>query len=172
MPLPPVGVPPPGQPGLAEDVFWEREEPTEADLFGLCPDPFAGPPDGGDAWLGDMCLAELDAVADRYAAGDGRVQERDGVGAGFTRDLAGDPATGFAAGGPLDGLSPGQVLAGFAGEAFDRGFAGLPDDELVGVLCAARRPGSWQAAMEFTAIAELDSRRRAQAERPESSRVH
>jgi hypothetical protein len=64
------------------------------------------------------------------------------------------------------------VLAGFAGQAFGAGFGTLSDDELVGVLCAARRLESWQAAMEFTAVAELDRRRRAQAKRPGSSQVH
>jgi hypothetical protein len=172
MPLPPVGVPPPSEPGLPEDSFCDLVEPTEADLLGLCPDPFAGPPDGEDAWLGDLSLAELDALADQYAAGPGRIPARDGVGAGFTRDLPGDPARGFAAGGPLDGLAPGQVLTAFTGEAFDAGFARLSDDELVGVLCAARRLEAWQAAMEFTAIVELDRRRRGAADRPESSRVH
>ena len=175
MPLPPVGLPPPG---LPDDPFCDLDEPvepvepTEADLLGLCPDPFAGPPDGEDAWLGDLSLAELDALAEQYAAGPGRVPVCDGLGAGFTRDLPGDLARGFAAGGPLDGLAPGEVLAAFAGEAFETGFANLPDDELVGVLCASRRLESWQAAMEFTAIAELDKRRREAAGRPESSRVH
>jgi hypothetical protein len=172
MPLPPVGLPPPGDPGFAGEAWDERDEPTEAELFGLCPDLLAGPPDGEDAWLGDLSLAELDALADQYAAGEGRVPEREAIGAGFGRDLPGDAAAGFAAGGPLDGLAPGTVLAGFAGDAFEAGLGGLSDDELVGVLCAARRLESWQAAVEFTAVAELDKRRRAQAERPESSRVH
>ena len=65
MPLPPIGVPPPlGGPGLPEEVFAELEEPTEADLAGLCPDLLAGPPDGEDAWLGDLSLAELDALGE------------------------------------------------------------------------------------------------------------
>src|SRR5215469_14876576 len=173
MPLPPIGIPPqPGGPGLPEDSFCGLEEPTEADLLGLCPDPFAGPPDGEDAWLGDLSLAELNALADQYAVGDGRVPAADEVGAGFGRDLPADPALGFAAGGPLDSLAPGQVLAGFAGEAFEAGFSRLSDDALVGLLCAARRLEAWQAAVEFTAIAELDRRRLEAAEHPESSRVH
>ena len=173
MPLPPIGIPPqPGGSGLPEDPFCELEEPTEADLLGLCPDPFAGPPDGEDAWLGDLSLAELNALAEQYAIGDGRVPAADGVGAGFGRDLPADPALGFAAGGPLDSLAPGQVLAAFAGEAFEAGFSRLSDDALVGVLCAARRLEAWQAAVEFTAIAELDRRRLEAAEHPESSRMH
>lgn len=88
MPFPPIGLPPPGEPGLPahwpEDDSWPGQlagldEPTEADLAGLCPDPFAEPPDGEDAWLGDLSLAELDALAERHAAGDGRRPARDGV---------------------------------------------------------------------------------------------
>jgi len=171
MPLPPVGMPPLGWPGLPGELP-ELEEPTEAELLGLCPDSLAGPPDGEDDWLGDLSLPELDVLAEQWAAGEGRVPPREGVGAGFTRDLPGDPASGFAAGGALDGMAPGAVLAGFAGDAFDATFAALTDDELVGVLCAARRLEAWQAAMEFTAIAELDKRRREAAEHPASSRVH
>ncbi len=149
----------------------DMEEPSEAELLGLWPDPFAGSPDGADAWLADLSLPELDALADDWERNH-RPTRQDAVGAGFARDLPADPATGFAAGGPLDSLAPGPVLAGFAAETFDAGFGSLRDDELVGVLCAARRLESWQAAMEFTAVAELDRRRRAAAERPESSRVH
>lgn len=43
MPLPPVGAP---EPGLPDDLWCDRDEPTEADLLGLCPDLLAGPPDG------------------------------------------------------------------------------------------------------------------------------
>ncbi len=57
------------------------------------------------------------------------------------------------------------------GEAFEAGLAGLSDDELVGLLCAARRLSSWQAGMELAAVGELDARRRAQAARPGSSQV-
>lgn len=56
MPLPPVG-PPLREPGLPDDLFCDRDEPTEADLLGLCPDLLAGPPDGEDAWLGDLSRA-------------------------------------------------------------------------------------------------------------------
>jgi hypothetical protein len=175
MPFPPVGAPPPNQSGLPEDGlpedWFEREVPTEAELLGLCPDSFAGPPEGDDEWLGGLSLTELHALADEREA-ERASAPQDALGAGFARDLPSDPAFGFAAGGPLDGLVPDPVLAGFAAQAFEGGFDKLPDDELVGVLCAARRLESWQAAMEFTAVAELDKRRRAQAERPGSSRVH
>src|SRR5215467_5166344 len=98
MTLPPVGVPPPGDPGSPgpEGSCWpdglpEPGEPTDAELLGLWPDPFAGPPDGADAWLGDLSLPELDALAGEWAAGQGAAEA---AGAGFTRDLPGDPALG------------------------------------------------------------------------------
>ncbi len=71
----------------------------------------------------------------------------------------------------LDTLPPDPVLAQFAADAVDDGLGKLSDDELVGLLCAARRLSSWQAAMEFRAVAELNARRTAQAERPGSSRL-
>src|SRR5450755_220110 len=70
--------------------------------------------------------------------------------------------SGFAAGGPADTLEPGPVLAGLAAQAWEDGLGGLSDDELIGVLCAARRVCSWQTALEFAAVAELDVRRMAQ----------
>src|SRR5215472_6430293 len=52
--------PQPAGPGLG---VWDGpgpEEPTDAELFGLWPDPFAGPPDGDDAWAARVSDAELD----------------------------------------------------------------------------------------------------------------
>ncbi len=137
----------------------EPEEPSDAELLGAWPDPFAGPPDDGDAWLADLSVPELEVLAGQWAAEHG--PGRDVLGAGFTHAQPGDAAgaVGFAGGGALDGMVPGPVLAGFAAEVFDSGLAGLSDDELVGVLCAARRLSSWQAWMAFRAVAELDSRR-------------
>jgi hypothetical protein len=120
----------------------DREEPSEAEMFGLWPDP----PDGTG-------LAP------------------EALGAGFTHDLLSDPPFGFAAGGPLDSMVPGPVLAGFAAAAFDAGLGKLSDDELVGALLAARRLSSWQAALELTAVSELDARRGRQTARPGSSRA-
>ena len=171
MSVPPVAGPPFGEPGLP-DEFPDLDEPTDAELLGLWPDPFAGPPDGDDAWLGDLSLPELDALAGQWAAERGPAAAREAIGAGFTRDVPGESPDGFAAGGPLDLLPPDPVLAGFAEDAYLAGLGGLSDDELVGMLGATRRLSSWQAAMEFAAVAELDARRRGQAGRPESSRVH
>jgi len=100
----------------------------------------------------------------------GRKRVREVFAAGFThRDAAGwgpeyatGSPSGFAAGGPADTLEPGPVLAGLAAQAWEDGLATLSDDELIGVMCAARRVCSWQAALEFAAVAELDARRLAQ----------
>ena len=162
MPLPPVKGPVPGPelPGPPDDdppefptwleaewleTGWlenegdlRREEPSDAELFGLWPDPEAGVPDDAD---------------DLRSAGE---DQAEALGAGFTHDLPSDPPHGFAAGGPLDQLAPGPVLASFTAEAFEAGLRRLSDDELVGALLAARRLSSWQEALELTAVSELD----------------
>src|SRR5271155_6110946 len=69
--------PRPGVPGDGE-VAWdgpEPEEPTDAELLGLWPDPFAGAPDGEDAWLADLSVPELEVVAARWAAENGAVRD-------------------------------------------------------------------------------------------------
>lgn len=67
--------------------------------------------------------------------------------------------SGFAEGGPLDAAAPGTALAGLACRAFEDELGELSDDELVGLLGAARRLASWQAAIEFGVVGELDKRR-------------
>ena len=88
---------------------------------------------------------------------------REILAAGFTHGDREDGAQGFAAGGPLDQMAPGPALAGFAAQAWDAGLAVLSDDELIGVLSAARRIASWASALELTAVAGLGSRRAADA---------
>ena len=78
--------------------------------------------------------------------------------AGFTHRHGGT-GTGFAAGGPLDEMLPGPDMARHLGQARRRGLGVLSDDELCGVIDAARRLGSWQAELELAAVAELDARR-------------
>ena len=121
----------------------ELEEPTDAELFGLWPDPFAGPPDDADAWLDDVSDAELGVVVKTWAAE-------------HPADLG---EAGFESGGPLDVLPPDPVLAFAAAGAHDSGLGGLSDDQLIGLLGAARRLSSWQAAVELDVVAELDRRR-------------
>ena len=164
---------------FADDPGWlPPPEPSEAELAGCWPDPDAEPPDGEDAWLADLAIDRLDALARELAAAK-PAAAGESIGAGFTHRraaagiAAGEPgweppyaaprsasaASGFAAGGPLDSAPAGLVLAQFAQETRDGGLAGLSDDELVGLLCAARRLASWQAAAELSAAAELDARR-------------
>ena len=69
--------------------------------------------------------------------------------------------SGFAGGGLLDQLDPGPDLADFAAQAWTDGLARLSDDELIGVLCAWRRQGSWATAGELAGVSELARRRRA-----------
>src|SRR5215813_674752 len=71
---------------------------------------------------------------------------------------------GFAAGGMADAVPPGPVLAGFAADAWAAGLGRLSDDELIGVMRAARRLASWAAAIELAAIGDLWRRRVAEEE--------
>src|SRR5215475_3316726 len=88
---------------------------------------------------------------------------RDSIGAGFTHAADGPypqlGARGFEAGGPADLMAPCSVLAELTGQTLEAGVGRLSDDELVGVLRAARRVVSWQQAVELAAVAELTARR-------------
>src|SRR5215831_10399061 len=142
--------------GLMPPDDWELDE--------LVPDPRCGPPDGADAWLADLpaeLLFEYIAATEdppyREAIVAGRLLRPPGDG-----PQAGD-GCGFAAGGVADELPPGPVLAGLAGDAWSAGLGRLSDDELIGVLCAARRLASWSAALELAAVTDLAARREAEA---------
>jgi hypothetical protein len=123
---------------------WEPDE--------LTPDPTCGPPDGADAWLADL-PAEL---LFEYLAATEDPPCREAIVAGRLPRQPGDgwppgDGCGFAAGGVADELPPGPVLAGLAGDAWTAGLGRLSDDELIGVLRAARRLASWSAALELAA---------------------
>jgi hypothetical protein len=176
---------------------WDQP-PADDELYGLCPDPYAGRPACVDDWLAGLSASARNALLDeseealdsaqrsgqcsgqcqgsgqcaRQCAWSGRAP-MEAIGAGFThrQSVPDECAVGFAAGGPLDQLVPDPVLAGFADDAVRDGLRLLCDDELVGLMGAARRLSSWQAATELAAAAELDARRRAAAERPGMSRV-
>jgi hypothetical protein len=60
-------------------------------------------------------------------------------------------------------MEPGPVLAGFAEDAIDAGLSVLSDDELVGMMGAARRLASRAAVIELAAVAGLEARRAADA---------
>jgi Domain of unknown function (DUF222) len=74
----------------------------------------------------------------------------------------GGDGAGFAAGGVADRLAPGAVLAGLTGDAWAAGLGRASDDELIGVLRAWHRLGSWVAAGELAAVTELSARRDAE----------
>jgi Domain of unknown function (DUF222) len=90
----------------------------------------------------------------------------DVIGAGFTHGDEGrfpvPQAGAFEAGGTADGMAPCSVLAELTGQVLEAGLGRLSDDELVGVLRAARRVVSWQSAVELAAVDELAARRAAE----------
>jgi hypothetical protein len=163
-----AGIPdpePPGPPGLSDsfdDDFDEcgldvdREPPSEEELHGLVFDPDNSPIEG---W-GLMSTAQRQELLgdDLYPDDFGEDAVPEALEAGFTHRYGGTGA-GFAAGGPLDGMLPGPELAWHIGQARQARLSVLSDDELIGVLGAARRLGSWQAELELAAVAELDARR-------------
>ena len=110
-----------------------------------------------EVWLADLTPDELEALytnpPDVFCADEQPV------------------SAGFAAGGWLDQLIPGPVLSSFSQDTLDSGLGSLGDDELVGLLRAARRLASWQAAAELRAVGELDVRRKRESGRPGWSRV-
>jgi hypothetical protein len=65
----------------------------------------------------------------------------------------------FSSGGIADDLLPGPRLAGFIADAEAIGLGRLTDDELIGLMQAARRLASWSAAMELAATGDLWRRR-------------
>jgi len=97
-------------------------------------------------------------------SGDPAVPEA--IGAGFTHSgpdaFPEYGAAAFEAGGAADVMPPCSVLAELTGQALEAGLERLTDDELVGVLRAARRVVSWQSAVELAAVEELVVRRRAE----------
>jgi hypothetical protein len=123
------------------------------------PDRDAEPPPGRPAPLDDEHAALVDADA-----GTPRVTEA--LDAGFTRKYAGPGATGFAGGSPLDVMLPGSDLAWHAASARRRGLATLSDNELCGVMGAARRLESWAAGLRLATVNELDARRADAGGRP------
>jgi len=132
----------------------------EVDELGV--DPYAGPPEGADSWLADL----PGPLLDEYIAATGEPGWPDGldpIKAGFWDRRIGGGA-GFASGSVADHLPPGPVLAGLVGDTWAAGLARLTDDELIGVLRAARRLTSWAASLELAAVADLSRRRECESE--------
>src|SRR5215471_16025419 len=138
----------------ALDAAGECAVPSEDELDGLAPDPLSDPPDGECGWLADL----PGPLLDEYVAATAEPPRPEPIAAGLWSRAAGDGA-GFAAGGMADHLPPGPVLAGLIGDAHAAGLGRLTDDELIGVLRAARRLGSWSASLELSAVGDLMRRR-------------
>jgi hypothetical protein len=141
----------------------DGSEPFDALAFF---NPYSGPPEGDDAWLAWVASP----IADAYLDSQQRPAAREALAAGFTHGDHEPGARGFAAGGPLDVMEPGPVLAGFADDAIGDGLSRMDDDELAGVMCAARRLASWSASIELRAVSQLTCRRAAHAAATRDSR--
>ena len=96
--------------------------------------------------------------AERRGTGGAEGASREALKAGPRARTDGDGGW-FAAGGVADDLPPGPRLAGFMADARAIGLGRLADDELIGVMRAARRLASWSAAMELAAAGDLWRRR-------------
>ncbi len=120
-------------------------------------DPASAPPDGEYQWLALLPEPLLAEYSDATAASEGPETRK----AGHWDRAAGD-GVGFASGGVTDRMAPGGALAHFTENVLAAGLAHLSDDELVGVLRAARRLSSWSTAVELTAAADLMRRRMAE----------
>jgi hypothetical protein len=86
-------------------------------------------------------------------------------GPGGPEGPSGPGGVGFASGSALDTLSPGPVLAAALDDTFTSGLDALPDDELAGVILAARRCESRATAQLLAAVGELGRRRQASGDR-------
>ena len=141
----------------AELAEWDAAEPADWDPAGLAgcepgdleeeplgsamPGPAAAEPAAGRRGLGRAEGGSREAVKPAPAA-------RARCNGGW-----------FAAGGVADDLIPGPRLAQFMADAGAIGLGRLTDDELIGLMRAARRLASWSAAMELAAAGDLWRRR-------------
>src|SRR5712692_2544118 len=124
--------------------------------------PSPGPP-GGDGNAPGRG-SPRDGGHDSGLRDDGGLPAAESLGPGFWDDA--DPCcpgAGFSYRGIADELEAGPVLAGLAGITWDAGLDGLDDDQMIGVVRAARRVGSWAAALELAAVSGFTALRRAQA---------
>jgi len=166
------------------------EDPWSADGSNLAGDPWLdeppGPPpwpdddaSGSPAWLDgdsepDDIIAWLDAKlakATPWLADDPEPPTQPAATEVFKAgrwDRSRGDGGGFAAGGRADQLPPGPVLAGLAADRWRDGLDRLSDDELIGVLRAARRLASWATAMELAAVGDLWRRRTAEEDAGDS----
>ena len=177
--MPPEPVP--ADPGWDEDLAWLDRDPVtaaerEAWLDWLCEqddDPFdapqeywdpeaSAPPPGQDELTAEELAGIRQAAADELLAVEAASTGRRGPGQpGSARVFPGQsssPAAGFGPGMPLDTLPGCAGLAAAADAAADDRFAGVPEGELVGLLCAWDRVEAHAAARKLAVVAELARR--------------
>src|SRR6202012_5879516 len=116
------------------------------------------PPEYADLPIREL-IAQVDAIRQQRAI----TASRETLAAGFrsrTPAIKSHCGSGFESGGVLDVCAPSGSLAGLTDAAARDGRrAGLDDDELIVVLRAWQRLGSWCASGLLKAIAELARRR-------------
>jgi hypothetical protein len=142
---------------VAAGVF---DHPPEDEFSRWLVDPDTGPPEGADAWPGELAAPGRDAIRAAAAAGAAGPELEGPFPAGvIMHDQGGPGGPGFASGSVLDRLAAGPVLAAAADDAWQAGLGGLPDDELAGLMLAWRRCESRAAAGLLAGTAELAKRR-------------
>jgi len=167
--MPPEPVP--ADPGRDDDLAWLDRDPATAEELAAWLDrvaEFDEPPEPEEFEDFDPLtpgeLAEIrEAAADDLLAVKAATTGRRGPGQpGSARVFPGESssrAAGFGPGMPLDVLPGGPHLAVAAdAAAADDGFAGVPESELVGLLCAWDRVEAHAAARKLAVIAEVARR--------------
>src|SRR6266536_2192893 len=150
---------------LSGQIPWadpsDLDEPGDLDQPAGDGDADGDGPGSGDAGgagdAGSDCPGSGDAGSSGDAGRGGRGSGGDADGACGTVGGEVPVVAGFCQGGVLDSLPPGPELGLLLPSAGD--VAGLGDGELTGALRGWRRLGSWAAAMEHAAAAELATRR-------------
>ena len=154
------------------------DEPPTPDAILIALDPDIAPPSASDSWssspdeltdssnaadtdtepadLADSQPALIDPVNSVNSHDAAPSYPVDSTGAAGTEAAARASSAGHA-----DTMPPGPVLARLVEDVWAGGLADLNDDELIGVMGAARRLAARYAALEFAAVADLDRRRTA-----------
>src|SRR5438034_6942579 len=154
-------------PGWDEDLAWLDRDPERETWLDRAREHDDPPGEEEDGYLPELTPDELagidDAAADELLAVEAAITGRRGPGQpGSARILPGEsasPAAGFGPGMPLDVLPGCAQLAVSADVAADEDrFDGVPEGELVGLLCAWDRVEAHAAARKLAVVAELDRR--------------
>jgi hypothetical protein len=173
--------PDPADPGRDDGSAWADRDPTSAANREALLDHLAGcddPPEPEEYEDFEPLTAEeltevRAAAADELLAAEAAMTGRRGPGMpGSARVFPGESASPAAAFGPgmaLDVLPacPGLALSAEAAAGDDDSYAGVPDAELIGVLCAWDRLEAHMAARKLAAAAELIRRNPAEGCEPE-----